>query len=733
MNLFSFKKSRLGLILFTILVVLTLFAPNMSGVLAQGPASPGAAPAAAAPAAPPAAPVPPPSGGTLPSTVVAKASGCTWWRVDCLLVTAIGRLILRITSFIMWLCASILSYVLNFTVVNFKYNLDQISGIKIGWAVFRDIANIFFIFILLYIAIATILRIETINTKKTLSTLIVVALLLNFSLFFTKLVIDSSNIMSLVFYNKITVNGAPVAADPNRNVADGFISSMEFGPILAGANSPGFLSNGPPNQLLVTDDTYPSTFLIMLFIGIMFTVLAFVFLTAGLMLLYRFIVLVFLLLLSPLAFAGLILPKTKGMIADKWWKSLIDQCLFAPVFFMLLWVVLVIIQDPNFVKVPQGSGLSGLFDGTSSAPMIVMRFMLVVGLAIGTLIVSKSLGASGASGALAVGGKLATSARKGAQGYLGRGALRASGIAGGAAWVEDKLKDTRFGEFAPIRGLRKVTTGAVLNTKFGSKQSINDVNKADSERAEKIALKEGEAIKKLPENKKVLQQHREARNADLLKTRLEAGAEKAKLLKDKQTKDAELNTARAALTQAQKVQGPSAQAKIAAAKQALATKEAEVKKVNDDLQTQDKTINAAQKAELENSTRMNVYQTSGGKRSEGATDEEKTAIVDRARRTKLDQLQGLERTIDPTTKKPFASAEEANKAGFASKTQTGKDKTKQSKTDKWTAKKSSADLALAIRLKKEMKGEDPDVGAAFEKFLKGQIKLNTPPPPPTTP
>jgi hypothetical protein len=74
-----------------------------------------------------------------------------------------------------------------------------------GWAVIRDIANVLFIFTLLYIAITHILQAGTSGTKKLLTGLIVAALLINFSLFFSKIIIDGGNILARVFYNNIEV------------------------------------------------------------------------------------------------------------------------------------------------------------------------------------------------------------------------------------------------------------------------------------------------------------------------------------------------------------------------------------------------------------------------------------------------------------------------------------------------------------------------------------------------
>ena len=65
-----------------------------------------------------------------------------------------------------------------------------------GWGAVRDVANIFFILMLLYVAIKTVLSLNVTDNKRLVGVIIIVALLINFSLFTTKVVIDASNIFS---------------------------------------------------------------------------------------------------------------------------------------------------------------------------------------------------------------------------------------------------------------------------------------------------------------------------------------------------------------------------------------------------------------------------------------------------------------------------------------------------------------------------------------------------------
>src|SRR3989344_4382648 len=112
----------------------------------------------------------------------------------------LGNFLLVIMALVVGLAGMLLNGAMYLT-VNMKDVLQGLPMVDSGWVVFRDVANMLFIFILLYIAIATILNVA--DTKKMLTTVIVTALLVNFSLFLTKVVVDASNIVALAFYNKI--------------------------------------------------------------------------------------------------------------------------------------------------------------------------------------------------------------------------------------------------------------------------------------------------------------------------------------------------------------------------------------------------------------------------------------------------------------------------------------------------------------------------------------------------
>src|SRR3990167_838470 len=111
-----------------------------------------------------------------------------------------------IASPVAYIGAYFFSIVVQLSLNSTAYALDFLSN---GWTTVRDIAKMAFIFILIYIALTVMLFAETSGTIKTLAVVVVIALLVNFSFFFTRVVIDAGNIVAVQFYNAIPVVSVP--------------------------------------------------------------------------------------------------------------------------------------------------------------------------------------------------------------------------------------------------------------------------------------------------------------------------------------------------------------------------------------------------------------------------------------------------------------------------------------------------------------------------------------------
>ncbi|MBI2624074.1 hypothetical protein HYW67_01085 [Candidatus Parcubacteria bacterium] len=82
--------------------------------------------------------------------------------------------------------------------------ITQYPIVQIGWRITRDLANMAFVLVLLYLAFGIILRLPKVNAKQILPKLIGAALLINFSLVLTGFAIDISNRVMLLFLDPIT-------------------------------------------------------------------------------------------------------------------------------------------------------------------------------------------------------------------------------------------------------------------------------------------------------------------------------------------------------------------------------------------------------------------------------------------------------------------------------------------------------------------------------------------------
>lgn len=361
----------------------------------------------------------------------------------------VAGLLLMIAGWVLGLSGLLLNTTISYTIVEMSEMVRGMVSINTAWSTFRDLANIFFIFIILYIAIMTILRMDTATTKKLLVHVVIMALLLNFSLFFTKVVIDTSNITATFFYEQIKDAGG------DMGLSGAFMQKL-------GMQS--FLDPAGAAKLLGERKGFINILLLGFLASLLFMIVAFVFVAAAILIVIRFVVFIFLMILSPLAFAAMALPNDKW--SKKWWDALISQAIFAPAFLALIWVTLVILGDvvgnsqASFVDLIPTEGQKGVFEpGKEGSIQLVLNFIIIIGMTIFSIIAAKILGVQGGEKAV----KWATNASKRMSSAPARQTVgRLS--AGADSW----LGKTRLGNTLVGSALR-APLGAVGKSKFGSK------------------------------------------------------------------------------------------------------------------------------------------------------------------------------------------------------------------------------------------------------------------------
>src|SRR3989344_6070521 len=307
------------------------------------------------------------------------------------------------TSLLVFLAGGLLDFTIGEVVIDLGSWFRDITAISTTWMVFRDLANILFIFGLLAIAISTILGLGGYGYKKLLAQLIIVALVINFSLFFTKFVIDASNLFALQFYNGIVANSDDSLAGEFMNVL-GVETAFDAVPIIERIASVGLASTGGIGMM----------FSYAILTSIFFVVTAFVFFFAAIMLIIRAASFVLLAILSPLAFAALVLPFT-SQYAWKWWGKLWNYAIFAPVLMMLFWVTLQVIPGITS-SLPNIQGIAEVFANNPSTKSgsiaLIFNFAILITLMIASIIIANNLALSGAKGMSNFGKGMAVGASK---------------------------------------------------------------------------------------------------------------------------------------------------------------------------------------------------------------------------------------------------------------------------------------------------------------------------------
>ncbi len=310
-----------------------------------------------------------------------------------------GMILQRISGFFVLISGLFFDGVIEFTVRDMSKNLGPDSGIGVSitsaWTTLRDIANMVFIFVLLYTAFNAMFTSSVGNVGRNIVWIIIIALVINFSLFFSKVVIDASNVVSLGFYRAIINSGQYTI----NLTEDGGIEKKEAGtPFLFSGISAGYMRmlgihsfwspaanvNGASNILLIGIMTaiFSLIFAIILFI-------------ASIMFVSRFVILIFIMILSPVAFVMFIIPGMNGRFRE-WLNALINQSFFAPVFFALTWVVFKIGGSENFLNGVRSSPypFTQIITEPKSAMGLVINYFIIIGFSIFALTTAKKMASS---------------------------------------------------------------------------------------------------------------------------------------------------------------------------------------------------------------------------------------------------------------------------------------------------------------------------------------------------
>lgn len=277
--------------------------------------------------------------------IVPSVAFAAWWNpLDWLgdaaagffnaIVAGIFFVPLFVTAVISDLCGVLLQWAISGATVGVSYTHSD--GVKIGWPIVRDFANMIIVLGFVVIGIATALRFKDYEAKQLLKNLIIAALLVNFSLLICGIAIDATNIPMSYFFSKIGN-----AAFFMSNTADTFT-------VLSGT---------------FTDDwkVFAPKLISMLIFNIVAT---FVYLLYIILLLGRIVALWCLVILSPLAFVCAVFPVTRG-VWQMWQKNFIQWCIIgipAGLFYFIgsqMMAGIINVPAPSVASIARNSSFSG--------------------------------------------------------------------------------------------------------------------------------------------------------------------------------------------------------------------------------------------------------------------------------------------------------------------------------------------------------------------------------------
>jgi hypothetical protein len=307
--------------------------------------------------------------------------------------------IIYLTGWLLGMAGVVFNWLLDYSVVNFDANIYKSvsTGITGAWTAFRDISNILIIGIFTFLAIEQILGTQVFGGKRMIANVLIVAILINFSLLFTRIIIGTSNFVSAQFYKAVSIQTIDASkttiggTSTGVGAAPGTESQFSAGVSGRFAQLMGIAGFGEARDALwkVAENPQGGWYVALLqgmLTAAVFVGASIVFLYGAFLMVARAILLIFLLMTSSLAFASYLLPKSfvgnYGWSA--WWQSLLSNAAFAPLLIILIWATLKVgegIKAASIAKAGGGS-LGALLANPASSQGIgaLFSYLIILGM-----------------------------------------------------------------------------------------------------------------------------------------------------------------------------------------------------------------------------------------------------------------------------------------------------------------------------------------------------------------
>lgn len=256
----------------------------------------------------PSAPIVGPGSASSSSTDVCNGisifSPKTW--INCILVY-----ILRFMGMLLSAAITLFGAIVDVNV--FNQVLGQNPVIYQMWAFIRDILNVAFVLALLFSAFCTIFQVEKYSYRALLKTIIIMALLVNFSFPIARVIIDFANVIMYFFIQNLGFT-------KGNGIWASFADNSALGKIITGTK-------------VTADTSYMIAAIVFIFI---FAVTIFM---IAILLLIRVIALAILVIFSSIGFVGSIVPFLSDK-AREWWNALFKYSFFGPIMIFMVYIAL---------------------------------------------------------------------------------------------------------------------------------------------------------------------------------------------------------------------------------------------------------------------------------------------------------------------------------------------------------------------------------------------------------
>lgn len=385
------------------------------------------------------------------------------------------------TSALFGLTGKFLDFTVMYSLSDTSYRSDFIVE---GWGLVRDFCNMFFIFVLLYIAFGTILNLHDVKTKEMIISVVIIGLLMNFSLFATRVIIDTSNILARVFYNQETI-ATGSEKDANGNIiselgdngeiklSEAIIDKVDPQKLIINAKKVSAIQvKGKANNEEIETTTQEITTSAFILITVLATAVnifgMMAFLSCGIIFVSRVIGLWLAMILVPLVFFSYTVPALQSMKMvgwKHWWPETLKLAFLAPIFTFFMYIIVGFMgKGLDIINADSKTGLSFVI-------AIMVPFIFIIVLLNKAKDIAKDMsgeiGQSITKGINAIGG-VALGAGLGGAALLGRASLgRVANKLGNSNWLNDSASG-KNGKMAQIFG----KAGKNL-TNFTSKSSFD--------------------------------------------------------------------------------------------------------------------------------------------------------------------------------------------------------------------------------------------------------------------